>query len=180
MSSSSSDDTTAALSGLPSFEDWVDRKIRKRDDYAILRMNVIYYGSLVNISFSRAALVELAVKHNGMTVEESDEFRQAQKEWWYYYRKITILRAFVLQYFDLPPPNWKEEIMPEREYCRVLLSQEDFQKFVTAKGSGMIKLEPDTEESYADDLREKRMEKGATQALASDEDETVPEEKESA
>lgn len=153
MSASSSASDSAPL---PCFEDWVDRKIRPREDYVVLRTNVLYYGTMVNLTFIRENLITLSNEHNGMRPVDSEEFKIAQKHWWYYYRKMTILRAFVLQYFDIPPPNWADEIMPERNYCRVLLSQEDFKEFITAKGSGMTTLEPDSEKKYADELRENR------------------------
>lgn len=151
MASSSTDSPP-----LPSFEDWIDAKLRTREDYTVLRMNVLYYASFANLSFARVSLIDIADRHSGMAPAESPEFRAAQKEWWYYYRKVTILRSFILQFFDIPPPNWAEDIVPERMYCKVLLSEEDFKKFVTAEGSGMHLLKPEGEKEYADKLRNER------------------------
>merc|ERR1719421_73047 len=88
-----------------------------------------------------------------MCGEDTDEFKKAQQEWWFYYRKIMALRSFFLMYFDIAPPNWKADIMPERKYCGVLLSDEDFKKFLTKEGSGMKKLKPDGQEAYEEELK---------------------------
>ena len=140
-----------------SFEDWVDTCLKQRPDYIVLKTNVLYYGCMVNLSFSRAALLQLAKENNGMLKAETAEFDQAQKQWWYYYRKIMLLRSFLLRMFDVPAPNWKDDIIPEREYCNILLSQEDFTKFILQEGSGMSVQKAEGDKNYGEVLRENKM-----------------------
>lgn len=154
---------TSSTTNLPekiekrSFEDWCDHQIRERPDYVVLRTNVLWYGSLVNLTMSRANLISIGKEHGGMRKADSEEFKEAQKIWWYYYRKIMVLRSFVLRYFDIPAPNWRDDILPEREYCGVLLSEEDFQKFLTEEGSGIKIQKPESVESYEQELKDNRM-----------------------
>lgn len=151
----------------PTFEDWCDEVIKKREDYVVIRTNVIYYGVSVNLTFARLVLLQIGKKYNGMCAEDSEDFQKAQQEWWYYYRKIMNLRSFLLNYFDIPPPNWKEDIMPERQYCGVLLSEEDFAKFLTKDGSGMRVQKEDSQEEYEKMLKQKKS--SLTQEFAEEE-----------
>jgi hypothetical protein len=155
---------------LPSFEDWCDAKIRGREDYVVLRTNVLFYAILANLSFSRAVLIQLGKENNGMLESDSEEFKKVQTEWWFYYRKIMLLRSMLLRYFDIPAPDFKNEIMPERLYCGVLLSEEDFGKFLTKEGSGMVKMKAEGEEEYADNLRENRGKKGPIEDFKEEEE----------
>ena len=145
------------LRARPCFEEWCDNKIKNREDYVVLRTNVVYYGVMSNLTFCRTVLISLAKENNGMVKEDSPEFRKIQAEWWHYYRKIMVLRSFLVRYFDIPTPDWLNELLPERLYCGVLLSEEDFLKFITAEGSG-IKLEKqETPEDYGQKLKDNRM-----------------------
>jgi hypothetical protein len=141
----------------PSFEDWCDRAIRDREDYVVLRTNVIFYGVMSNLSFCRAILIQLGKENNGMQKEDSPEFRKVQTEWWYYYRKIMTLRSFVLRYFDIPEPKWMIDLLPDRLYCGVLLSEEDFLKFVTKDGSGIIKEKLEDITDYENNLKASKL-----------------------
>ncbi len=141
----------------PTFEDWCDGKIRVREDYVVLRTNVIYYGVMSNLSFCRAVLIQIAKENNGMQKEDSPEFKKVQAEWWYYYRKVMTLRSFLVRYFDIPSPDWMNELIPDRLYCGVLLSEEDFLKFVTHKDSGIVKEKIETADDYADKLSENKL-----------------------
>ena len=129
--------------------------IKTRPDELAIRVHILWYGAMTNMLEVRAALVDIAKKHSGMRPVDSPEFKEAQKEWWYLYTQLTILRAFVLRYFNIRGPNWKE-LLPDRKYCGVLLSEEDFIKFVTQEGSGMVLQKPESEESYAEDLKANR------------------------
>lgn len=156
MSSSSQEAKNDAPSSLPTFEDWCDSVIKKREDYVVVRTNVIYYGVMSNLTFSRTVLLQIGKQYNGMCGEETDDFKKAQQEWWFYYRKVMALRSFLLTYFDIPPPNWKSEILPERQYCGILLSEEDFAKFLTKEGSGMKRLKEDGPHAYEKEIKEKQ------------------------
>jgi hypothetical protein len=147
----------------PSFEDWCDRTIRGREDYVVLRTNVIFYGVMSNLSFCRAVLLQLAKENNGMQKEESAEFRKVQTEWWYYYRKIMTLRSFLVRYFDIPSPNWMKDLIPDRLYCGVLLSEEDFLKFVTDEGSGIVKEKIESVADYEENLKNNKLSARAVQ-----------------
>ena len=158
MSEELKTETETEIQKRPSFEDWCDSKIRGREDYVVLRTNVIYYGVMSNLSFCRAVLIQIAKENNGMQKEDSPEFRKVQTEWWYYYRKVMTLRSFLVRYFDIPAPDWMKDILPDRSYCGVLLSEEDFLKFVTADGSGIVKEKIENQSDYEDKLKDKRME----------------------
>ena len=140
----------------PTFEDWCDKAIRGREDYVVLRTNVIFYGVMSNLSFCRAVLIQLGKENNGMQKEDSPEFRKVQTEWWYYYRKIMTLRSFLVRYFDIPSPNWMKDLIPDRLYCGVLLSEEDFLKFVTEEGSGIVKEKINNVTDYENELKENK------------------------
>ena len=173
MSSSAEQDKPidpSSSKDLPTFEDWCDEVIKKREDYVVVRTNVIYYGVSVNLTFSRIVLLQLSKKYSGMCAEETEEFKKAQQEWWYYYRKIMALRSFLLTYFDIPPPNWKEDIMPERKYCGILLSQEDFEKFLVKEGSGMRVLKEDSQEQYEADLKSAKNKSSLTKEFKEEEE----------
>ena len=139
----------------PSFEDWCDKTIRGREDYVTIRMNVMYYAVMSNMSFSRQVLIKLSSENQGMKDADTPEFKTALNEWWYYQRKIMLLRSFVLRYFDIPPPNWKQDILPERLYCGVVLSSEDFHKLLTRSGSGMEVKAPESQDKYEADMKAK-------------------------
>lgn len=150
-------ETEKEIQKRPSFEDWCDRAIRDREDYVVLRTNVIFYGVMSNLSFCRAILLQLGKENNGMQKEDSPEFRKVQTEWWYYYRKIMTLRSFLIRYFDIPTPNWMQDLLPDRLYCGVLLSEEDFLKFVTQDGSGIVKEKIEDIQDYENNLKSNKI-----------------------
>jgi len=173
MSGAGSSSDPAPVENKMAFEDWCDLQLKTRSDYVVLKTNVLFFGTMVNLTFARVALIDLAKENGGMLKADTEEFKVAQQQWWYYYRKVMVLRSFVLRYFDLPPPNWKTEIIPEREYCGVLLSEEDFLKFITDEKSGMKVQKPDSEADYADELKTKgteKKEKALRKVLLEDED----------
>jgi len=173
MSGAGSSSDPAPVVTKMAFEDWCDSKLKTRPDYFVLRTNVLFFGTMVNLTFARAALLELSKENEGMLKADTVEFKEAQQQWWYYYRKVMTLRSFVLRYFDLPSPNWKTEIIPEREYCGVLLSEEDFVKFLTDEKSGMKLQKPDSEADYSDELKTKgteNKEKALRKTLLEEED----------
>ena len=173
MSDADSSSDPAPVVTKIAFEDWCDLKLKTRPDYFVLRTNVLFFGTMVNLTFARAALLELSKENGGMLKADTAEFKEAQQQWWYYYRKVMTLRSFVLRYFDLPAPNWQTEIIPERDYCGVLLSEEDFLKFLTDEKSGMKLQKPDSEADYSDELKTKgteNKEKALRKTLLEEED----------
>ncbi len=106
--------TEAEIRKRPTFEDWCDTRIRGREDYAVIRLNVIYYGVMTNIFHYRQILIDVSKKNQGMAAADSPEFTEAQRIWWYYYGKINILRNMLLRFFDIPMPDWKTDVMPDR------------------------------------------------------------------
>jgi len=138
---------------LPTFEIWINSKLVGHPEYLDISNTALYYGFLTEMRLRRAALITLSQSLSGKLAAESDEFKEAQKQWHFNYLKMQILRSNALQYYGIVPPNWSTEIIPEKYYCGSLLSTEDFEKFVLGPGSLMKKVEPDGEKKYADDAR---------------------------
>ena len=140
-----------ALKKLPTFENYVDAQLRARgeEQYTTTRLNGLYYAMMTNISHNVAILRGIAEKYSGVFTDESDEFKEQQQYWGYYYTQIMLLRTFILQFYRIPKPNWNEDIMPERLYMGVLLSDEDFKKFLTKK-VGLVELEADDMRDYSE------------------------------
>lgn len=140
---------------LPTFEDYVDTVLTARPDH----INVMaegFYGQFTSEMLRRRLdIMNLSQKHSGMFKEDTDEFKEKQKAWWFYYKKIMILRAFVLQYYGITPPVWKKEILPERLYCGTMLSEEDLYKFLVKEGSGLTVMKEDSVQIYERELKER-------------------------
>ena len=125
------------------FEDWVIQGMSKRPDCHAIKTNVVFYACMSNIGSYADALREVSKKSSGMFKAETNEFKDAQKDWWFLYKKILILRSFLLHFFDFPAPNWKE-LMPERLYCGTLLSEEDFNTYMQKPSQGLEVKTPET------------------------------------
>lgn len=143
------------IASLPSFEDYTSEAIKGRPDEIAIRIHILWYGSMTNMMQIRSDLITLTKENNGTKKADTPEFKKVQQEWWYHYQQLTILRAFVLRFFGIRPPNWKE-LQPDRLYCGVLWSEEDFIKFIVQDGSGMALQKAESEESYAQELKEDR------------------------
>jgi len=140
---------------LPMFETWFNSKMSTHPDYINISNTAYYYGTLTEMRIRRVCLLELSRAMNGKLEAESEEFKNAQKDWHFQYLKLQVLRSNTLQYYGVVNPNWQLEIMPERYYCGSLLSSEDFEKFVLGPGTYLKKLTPESEEKYATELRNK-------------------------
>lgn len=114
----------------PTFEEWYTKGLATRPDYTENRSQVLYYALLTGIEHRRMIIRQLSKKNFGANEEESEEFKDIQRSWWYHYTKLMHLRSMVLQMYDIPLPNWRE-LMPENEYCGVCLSAEDFKKYMS-------------------------------------------------
>lgn len=132
-------------SKLPSFEEWLDIKIKNHPDHLNIALEGFYGGCVSAILRHWVVLRELS-KDSHLFTAESEEFKTRQKQWWYHYAKMNILRGFLLQYYGIRPPVWKTELMSEREYCGVVTSEEDFKKFLLHKDSGFTLQTPEKEE----------------------------------
>lgn len=126
----------------PTFEEWFDGKIKDHPNAVAISAEGYYPTHMSAILRHWMVLRDLS-KDKEMFSADSEEFKRRQEIWWYHYGKMNILRSFLLNYYGIRQPNWQEEIMPERMYCGVLLSQEDFEKFILHPKSGFKKLEPD-------------------------------------
>lgn len=126
----------------PSFEQWVvEGVISQREDKGQIMADLLFTALMGHIHMTRKALLEVSKDAFGKHPEDSDEFKKAQEEWWHFYERMMVLRSFLLRIYRFPLPNW-DELLPEREYIGVVLSEEDFKKFVTKppKGSGLQKM----------------------------------------
>ena len=139
---------------LPSFENWVDSRLRKREEYPILRQNVFFFACMATIGFHVTTIRAICSEYGGLLKQDSKDFEENQKIWWYHYRKLMLLRSMIIRYYDLPCPNWGSEIISEREYMGVLLSEEDYVRFLTKEGSGMELKEPDSIDKYEVDKKD--------------------------
>lgn len=142
------------LKKLPAFEQYLVQAVSSREDSSDLMARILWLGVMTEFHRHRSLLQDISVKNFGKYSSEQEEFKDLQREWWYYYSKISVLRAFALRMYDIRAPDWKE-ILPERYYCGVLVSSEDkenyerapeatFKKIITSPpdGSGMKVLEP--------------------------------------
>lgn len=113
------------------FEQWLGDCISKRGPEANnqIKGRVFYYGCLTEIS---ALVLRIrAISENSNVFESEDsEFEEKQREWWFCFAQLQLMRGFLINYYRLQPPQWEEEIVPDNEYMGVLLSKEDFRKFV--------------------------------------------------
>lgn len=130
------------LMKLPTFEDYVDNGLRTRPEYHVISTNILYYGCLMNLNFNAECIRKITKESSGLFKSSDTEFETAQKEWWYFYKKIILLRSFMLHNWDIPAPQWGD-LLPERFYCGTLLSQEDFKEYMVKGGPGINVLKPD-------------------------------------
>jgi hypothetical protein len=86
--------------------------------------------------------------------EKEEDFQQVQQEYSYWYSKLLLCRSFMLQNYDMRPPNWATDILPEKMYLGCLLSDEDFIHFVTKTGR-LSTLRPEGVKQYEQSLQEK-------------------------
>ena len=124
------------LMKLPTFEDYVDKGLRSRPDYHVITTNILYYGCLMNLNFNAECMRTIGKESNGMFTSDDDQFKDASRQWWYFYKKILLIRSFILHNWDVPAPNWKD-LMPERYYTGTILSQEDFKAYMLKPKEGV-------------------------------------------
>lgn len=138
-SASASDATSEEKSGgLPTFEEWFDVKMRKHPNMCLIAAEGFYSVQMAAVLRHWLALRELG-KDGKIFEADSEEFKSRQQAWWHHYAKLNLIRSFMLRYFGVAAPDWRTEIMSEREYCGVVISQEDLEKFILKPGSGMVK-----------------------------------------
>lgn len=71
----------------------------------------------------------MAQEDSNIFKEDSKEFQEKQKEWHSVYMQIIQTRTYCMYNYGLPMVQ-KDEIMSERDYIGVLLSEEDFKKYM--------------------------------------------------
>ena len=132
----------------PTFDEWMDEVLRKRDGNDLVRANTLYYGLRANMSVFREALSRLYKDKSGQCKEDSPDFAEVQREWLYLVEKMLVLRSFALRYYDLPMPEI-HEIMPDRLYYGTLMHEEDFRRLMTPpEGSVLEVKKPEKPEDY--------------------------------
>lgn len=154
--------TTDERYNLPTFEDWIHKRLDTLPENQswMVKSSAMFYGLMHTLTLIRLNLRKIALENNGLKErpEDSEEFKKAMKEFYYFYQKVMLIRSFILRYYDFLPPNWATEICPEKFYCGVLLSDEDFEKVLCAPESGLTKLVPDSEKKYQEDLEKEARE----------------------
>ena len=140
-----------ATSTKPTFEQWLAKAIEQRGSEAntIIKGRVFYYGVMTELAINVTNLRKLSEKP-GTYSEDDPEFEKIQREWWFCYGQINVMRSFMLTYYQLNPPNWAEDILPDREYVGCLLSEEDFRKYVVnpPKNSGWAVQKAECVDTY--------------------------------
>jgi len=134
------------LEGKKTFEGYVSSYLHEnRKDVAFIKNNPLYYGLMANLDAAAESIRHYSEK-DGKYKEDSPEFKETQRNWWVCYRQIAKLRDITLRYYEIPNPDWQNEIVPERLYVGRVCSQEDFVKYmqVPPKESGLALIEPKT------------------------------------
>jgi len=159
---------------LPTFEQWFHAKLRERKD-APFKFDELILHVLTNVLQKiQIILQNISKDHNGLVVNESEkEFESVQQEYSYWYSKLLLTRSFMMQYYDVRPPNWATEILPEKMYVGCLLSEEDYANFVTKSGR-IFKLKTTGVKDYEESLQK---ESSSVLASAKKEDEEEEEPK---
>lgn len=121
----------------PTFEEWMDARVIERnpETHQMVRSNVLYYALKAHMDIMRTHLNNMAEKDSNMFQEDSKEFQEKQKEWHTIYMQIIQTRTYCMYTYGLPMVQ-KGEIMSERDYLGVLLSEEDFKKYMTTPPEG--------------------------------------------
>lgn len=128
---------------LPSFEEHFVGILQPSPDKHIILGHSSTHGCLSIMSNCVEKCRAICKLYGGLLKQDDPKFKEAQKEWWKAYQTIMLVRAFLLRLYSLPMPNWPLEIIEERQYLGVLLSEDDFKKFCVHPESGIISLEPD-------------------------------------
>ncbi len=145
----------------PCFEDFVDVDMRQRPDGPEKR-NWGAWLTLLTLLNKLCADVRQISLLTGKYKDDTEDFRRVQAEWWSRYSAILRTR----EYMCGAPWNCrrplKGELMPERFYCGLLLSQEDADKYFTSppnfNSAGYQRLvvkKPESAESYEKEMKEK-------------------------
>lgn len=156
MSSSSQDSTEPKVEDpryeLPTFEEWFKNVLSKRPDASFYFDELTLQVMFNALHKHQHILQKIAREHNGFVEKETDaQFEMVQQEYAYWYSKLNLIRAFLLQYYHVKAPNWQTEILPEKYYIGCLLNEEDFIEFVTKHGINK-KLKPEGIQSYEEEL----------------------------
>lgn len=159
-----SDLTEAELRELPTFEEYFKKQMEQRENFVQIQCSGLYFPLLAQFFFLRQVLTEIS--KNSTTFEtESEEFTNEQKAWWAHYVQLMALRAFVLHFYFVPAPNWYE-IIPERYYCGVTISKDDFEAFRNRhRPKNLVVQKAESEEDYGDQLKRIDKEKEEAQNL---------------
>lgn len=132
----------------PTFDEWMDETLRKRDGNDLVRANTLYYGLRANMSVFREALIRLYKDKSGHLKEDSPDFAEAQMEWLYLNEKMLVLRSFALRFYDLPMPSI-HDIMPDRLYFGTLMHEEDYRRLMTPPEGHILEVKkPECAKDY--------------------------------
>lgn len=165
---------------LPTFENWVNEQLKDKDDYNERIIHIKWFACVTTLQEHALRCREICHKYNGLMKQDDKEFEQHQMEWWYHYMQISAWRNIMLISQRVRAPVWDTEIMQERDYLGVLLSKEDFEKFLLKDGSPFHRTKVETPATYEQDLKQKAAEKRqaalAKAAVGMSKEETIQEE----
>lgn len=142
---------------LPTFQEYMVKQANLIPDLYGVQIDVKWYGDMQHLTLHENVLTTICNQHNGLLKHESEEFKAVQADYYKHWKKVMILREGLLQYFEVRPPM-KSEIVCERKHFGILLSEEDYIKYMTKPGSGIVR-NVITEKDMHDDFKKKAVER---------------------
>ena len=127
------------------------------------KRNVMYYALQMNMGVAVNHIREIS-KMDGLYEEKSELFKDTQKAWWIAYREVCKLRDISLRFYEIAPPDWKNELISEHEYLGRLSTLEDTEKYMSAppEGCGISLIKPKTmDEIVHSEMQEREAEENA-------------------
>lgn len=128
----------------PSFEEYVSEVVGSRENGADEKTKLIYMAFMLEMR-ANADHCRRVTALEGEFAEESEEFKTSQKYFWFYYKRLTIVRSCVQVYYGLHP-DWRHDVQSEHVYLGRLTSKEDTDRYMRAPppGCGLTLMKPET------------------------------------
>ncbi len=141
--------TDNELMKLPTYMEWFDREMRKSPNYHYQVSTLLHYAISKDYQLILTEIRKMSDKTKDFLKGGSEEFKEAQAIWWVLYQDLLAIRSFFAYKFRLSLPA-HNEVMPDHLHTGVLLSEEDFKKYIGDTGveNGMFFQKEQIPEDY--------------------------------
>ena len=139
--------------GLPTFDEYCMKTLETRENFNELRRNIMFFALFADYHHMVETIRKLSVDSQ-LFLSTDPEWQEKQKVWDYLYGMMTVIQSFMLRWFCIREPNW-DTLKPINYWLGVMVSAEDFNKYILRENSPFHKLNPETMKSHMDETNEK-------------------------